>query len=104
MATLKRTVLAGFPAESNRLKRTLYIGGLDDNVDKTILHAAFIPFGELRTVEIPKDRATGKSWFSHIPSFKPFRLVGASIDKGNIGVLVSLNSKRKTMLAMQLII
>ncbi|XP_055388885.1 peptidyl-prolyl cis-trans isomerase E-like [Condylostylus longicornis] len=60
MATVKRTLLTGLPSESNRLKRTLYVGGLDDHVNKAILQAAFIPFGDIRTTEIPIDRATGK--------------------------------------------
>lgn len=28
-------------------KRTLYVGGLDDDVDVAVLRAAFIPFGEV---------------------------------------------------------
>jgi hypothetical protein len=28
-------------------KRTLYVGGLDDDVDLAVLRAAFIPFGEV---------------------------------------------------------
>eukprot|EP00914_Ancora_sagittata_P033727 GHVO01068144.1.p4 GENE.GHVO01068144.1~~GHVO01068144.1.p4 ORF type:complete len:138 (+),score=24.73 GHVO01068144.1:522-935(+) len=43
-----------------RLRRTLYVGGLDEQVGKDILEAAFIPFGEIRTVELPTDRSTGK--------------------------------------------
>mmetsp|Transcript_35181 Transcript_35181/g.77011 ORF Transcript_35181/g.77011 Transcript_35181/m.77011 type:complete len:123 (-) Transcript_35181:95-463(-) len=42
------------------LSRTLYVGGLDDNVDRAMLQAAFLPFGEIRTVEIPSDNKTGK--------------------------------------------
>eukprot|EP00389_Voromonas_pontica_P000288 GDKH01000419.1.p1 GENE.GDKH01000419.1~~GDKH01000419.1.p1 ORF type:complete len:132 (-),score=28.99 GDKH01000419.1:91-486(-) len=43
-----------------QLKRTLYVGGLDDGVTRDVLHAAFIPFGELRNVELPLDVRTGK--------------------------------------------
>lgn len=95
MATLKRPVLSGLPAESNRLKRTLYIGGLDENVDKTILQAAFIPFGDLRTVEIPKDRATGRSC-CFISSLRSVQ--------ANIEDLALLNSRKKKMRLMQLTI
>ncbi|KAF9434605.1 hypothetical protein BGZ76_007739 [Entomortierella beljakovae] len=36
-------------------KSTLYIGGLDEQVTPQILHAAFIPFGEITHIEIPPD-------------------------------------------------
>ncbi|GJJ72404.1 hypothetical protein EMPS_04761 [Entomortierella parvispora] len=36
-------------------KSTLYIGGLDDQVTTQVLHAAFIPFGEITQIEIPPD-------------------------------------------------
>ncbi len=32
-----------------------FLGGLDESVDQTILHAAFIPFGEIVEVLIPQD-------------------------------------------------
>eukprot|EP01069_Polyplicarium_translucidae_P000142 Polyplicarium_translucidae@DN1077_c0_g1_i1.p4 len=43
-----------------RLLRTLYVGGLEEQVNKEILQAAFIPFGDVRNVEIPIDRTTGR--------------------------------------------
>ena len=36
-------------------KRVLYVGGLDEGVTETLLHDAFIPFGEIKSVEIPQD-------------------------------------------------
>eukprot|EP00918_Siedleckia_nematoides_P009043 GHVU01019778.1.p1 GENE.GHVU01019778.1~~GHVU01019778.1.p1 ORF type:complete len:137 (+),score=11.99 GHVU01019778.1:67-477(+) len=45
----------------SRLKRTLYIGGLDEQVTKETLKAAFIPFGDIRSVDIPCDRNSGAS-------------------------------------------
>mmetsp|Transcript_63572 Transcript_63572/g.113126 ORF Transcript_63572/g.113126 Transcript_63572/m.113126 type:complete len:125 (-) Transcript_63572:54-428(-) len=45
---------------SNIQKRTVYVGGLEDQVDRKVLEAAFLPFGELKTVEIPVDMKTGK--------------------------------------------
>ncbi|KAL8274790.1 hypothetical protein Esti_001265 [Eimeria stiedai] len=42
-----------------RLRRTLYVGGLAEEVDERILRAAFLPFGEIREATIPKDRTTG---------------------------------------------
>lgn len=40
-----------------RLKGTVYVGGLAPNVDATNLHAAFIPFGEIVDISIPKPEA-----------------------------------------------
>ena len=41
-------------------KTTLYVGGLEENVNEAILHSAFIPFGDIKDVNIPLDHATGK--------------------------------------------
>lgn len=37
-----------------RLKATIYIGGLDNAVTPQILHSAFIPFGDIVDVSLPK--------------------------------------------------
>ena len=42
-------------------KTLLYVGGLDDEVTEDILFAAFIPFGPLRSVQVPKDFKINKS-------------------------------------------
>ena len=36
-------------------KRTLYVGGLEDSVTEEIVFAAFVPFGDLKEVSLPKD-------------------------------------------------
>ncbi|KAK6921885.1 RNA recognition motif domain [Dillenia turbinata] len=41
-------------------KNTLYVGGLAEEVSESILHAAFIPFGEIKDVKTPLDQATQK--------------------------------------------
>lgn len=41
-------------------KNTLYVGGLAEEVNEGILHAAFIPFGEIKDVKTPLDQATQK--------------------------------------------
>ena len=41
-------------------KTTLYVGGLEENVNEAILHSAFIPFGDIKDVNIPLDHATGR--------------------------------------------
>ena len=40
-------------------KPIIYVGGLDDQVDEKTLHAAFVPFGEIKTIEMPLDHTTG---------------------------------------------
>ncbi|XP_014487903.1 PREDICTED: peptidyl-prolyl cis-trans isomerase E-like, partial [Dinoponera quadriceps] len=39
---------------------TRYIGGLAEEVDEKVLHAAFIPFGEIVDVQIPLDYESEK--------------------------------------------
>eukprot|EP00475_Leptophrys_vorax_P009057 TRINITY_DN15949_c0_g1_i1.p1 TRINITY_DN15949_c0_g1~~TRINITY_DN15949_c0_g1_i1.p1 ORF type:complete len:166 (+),score=48.31 TRINITY_DN15949_c0_g1_i1:109-606(+) len=41
-------------------KTTLYVGGLEENVNESILHAAFIPFGDIKDINIPLDQSTQK--------------------------------------------
>ncbi|CAN4075633.1 unnamed protein product [Withania somnifera] len=41
-------------------KNTLYVGGLAEEVNESILHAAFIPFGDIKDVKTPLDHATQK--------------------------------------------
>ena len=36
-------------------RNLLYVGGLENEVTEDILFAAFVPFGPLRSVQIPKD-------------------------------------------------
>ena len=40
-------------------KLVVYVGGLDDIVNEKLLHSAFIPFGEIKTIEMPLDHNTG---------------------------------------------
>ncbi|KAI5855822.1 hypothetical protein BZA05DRAFT_389765 [Tricharina praecox] len=39
--------------DATRLKSTIYIGGLDNSITKPLLHAAFLPFGEIVEVNLP---------------------------------------------------
>ena len=41
-------------SDASRLKATVYVGGLDNAVNERILTDAFIPFGEVIEVSIPK--------------------------------------------------
>ncbi|CAG8665226.1 10033_t:CDS:2, partial [Cetraspora pellucida] len=44
--------------KDNTSKTTIYVGGLDDQVNEQILHAAFIPFGDIVEIQIPPDPAS----------------------------------------------
>lgn len=44
--------------DSARLKATVYVGGLDNAVNEQILADAFLPFGEILDVTIPKSEAS----------------------------------------------
>lgn len=41
-------------SDATRLKSTVYVGGLDNHVTVNALHAAFIPFGEIVDITLPK--------------------------------------------------
>ncbi|XP_065843375.1 peptidyl-prolyl cis-trans isomerase-like [Oscarella lobularis] len=41
-------------------KRVLYVGGVAEEVDEKILHAAFIPFGDIRDIQMPLEYNSGK--------------------------------------------
>ena len=40
-----------------------FAGGLAEEVDDKVLHAAFIPFGDITDIQIPLDYETGKSFY-----------------------------------------
>lgn len=41
----------------------LHVGGIPEDVDEKVLHAAFIPFGDIMDIQIPLDYETGlQSW------------------------------------------
>jgi RNA recognition motif-containing protein len=41
-------------SDQTREKATLFIGGLDSQVTAQTLHDAFIPFGEIADISLPK--------------------------------------------------
>lgn len=41
-------------SDASRLKATVYVGGLDNAVNTDTLHAAFVPFGEIVDISLPK--------------------------------------------------
>ncbi|PWW71866.1 RNA-binding domain-containing protein [Tuber magnatum] len=42
-------------SETTRLKSTIFIGGLDQSVTEEILQSAFLPFGDINSVQLPRD-------------------------------------------------
>ena len=47
-------------------RRMVYVGGLEQSVSEETLHAAFIPFGNIREVSIPKDFKESKTIFNEL--------------------------------------
>jgi RNA recognition motif-containing protein len=43
--------------DQTRLKATVYVGGLASMVNEANLHAAFIPFGDIVDISLPKPEA-----------------------------------------------
>lgn len=41
-------------SDASRIKSTIFIGGLDNAVNISTLHAAFVPFGEIVDISLPK--------------------------------------------------
>ena len=54
------TTLVAVEGKGTNPKTTLYVGGLEESVNEASLHAAFIPFGDIKDVSIPLDHASGK--------------------------------------------
>jgi hypothetical protein len=44
-------------------RNVVYVGGLAEQVGEELLHAAFIPFGDLKSIQIPRDYQMSK-WIS----------------------------------------
>ena len=41
-------------SDATRSKTTVFVGGLDGQVSEQTLHDAFLPFGEIVSVSLPK--------------------------------------------------
>uniref|UniRef100_A0A1B6KG36 Peptidyl-prolyl cis-trans isomerase E n=1 Tax=Graphocephala atropunctata TaxID=36148 RepID=A0A1B6KG36_9HEMI len=64
-------------------KRTVYVGGLAEEVDEKVLHAAFIPFGDVVDVQIPLDYETEKHRGFAFVEFEAAEDAAAAIDNMN---------------------
>ncbi|KAG8192787.1 hypothetical protein JTE90_019105 [Oedothorax gibbosus] len=68
---------------SSNTKRTVYVGGLAEEVNKDIIHAAFIPFGEIIDIQIPLDYETQKHRGFSFVEFEAAEEAAAAIDNMN---------------------
>lgn len=64
-------------------KRTVYVGGLAEEVDEKVLHAAFIPFGDIVDVQIPLDYESEKHRGFAFIEFEAAEDAAAAIDNMN---------------------
>nr|AFK11445.1 peptidyl-prolyl cis-trans isomerase E-like protein [Callorhinchus milii] len=64
-------------------KRVLYVGGLAEEVDEKVLHAAFIPFGDIMDIQIPLDYETEKHRGFAFVEFENAEDAAAAIDNMN---------------------
>lgn len=64
-------------------KRTIYVGGLAEEVDEKILNAAFIPFGDIVDVQIPLDYESEKHRGFAFIEFESAEDAAAAIDNMN---------------------
>lgn len=64
-------------------KLTIYVGGLAEEVDEKVLHAAFIPFGEIVDIQIPLDYETQKHRGFAFIEFEFAEEAAAAIDNMN---------------------
>lgn len=68
---------------STNPKRTIYVGGLAEEVDEKVLNAAFIPFGDIVDIQIPLDYETEKHRGFAFVEFEAAEDAAASIDNMN---------------------
>ncbi|KAJ8928728.1 hypothetical protein NQ314_018676 [Rhamnusium bicolor] len=68
---------------STSTKRTIYVGGLAEEVDEQVLNAAFIPFGDIVDVQIPLDYESEKHRGFAFIEFESAEDAAAAIDNMN---------------------
>ncbi|CAF0800214.1 unnamed protein product [Adineta steineri] len=64
-------------------KRTVYVGGLAEEVDEKTIHAAFIPFGDIFEVQFPMDYETQKHRGFAFVEYETAEDAAAAIDNMN---------------------
>lgn len=81
------TTLVAVGGKGSNPKTVLYVGGLEDSVNEAILHSAFIPFGDIKEVNIPMDHATGKHRGFGFVEYEDKEDAAAAIDNMHNGEL-----------------
>lgn len=79
-------------------KRTIYVGGLAEEVDEKVLNAAFIPFGDIVDVQIPLDYESEKHRGFAFIEFENAEDAAAAID--NMVCVCASISKRYYLLKL----
>jgi len=64
-------------------RRTLYVGGIGDEVDQATLQAAFIPFGEILEIMIPTDPNSAKNKGFAFVEFESAEDAASALDNMN---------------------
>ena len=80
---IKQSVSSG----GNVMKRTVYVGGLHDDVGRDILEGAFLPFGEIKQVEMPTEKNSSKHRGFGFVEFREEEDAAAAIDNMNLSEL-----------------
>ena len=57
-------------SDKSRQKATVFVGGLNNDVNEQTLHDAFIPFGEIVEVSMPKPELYVEQLWESSSSFK----------------------------------
>jgi peptidyl-prolyl isomerase E (cyclophilin E) len=77
------TTVVDVAGKGSNPKTTLYVGGLEESVNDAALHAAFLPFGDIKDVNIPMDHATGKHRGFGFVEYEDKEDAAAAIDNMN---------------------
>eukprot|EP00465_Bigelowiella_longifila_P001787 CAMPEP_0185253510 /NCGR_PEP_ID=MMETSP1359-20130426/2232_1 /TAXON_ID=552665 /ORGANISM="Bigelowiella longifila, Strain CCMP242" /LENGTH=175 /DNA_ID=CAMNT_0027835901 /DNA_START=45 /DNA_END=572 /DNA_ORIENTATION=+ len=86
-------------------KTLLYVGGLDEKVDEKTVHAAFVPFGEIVNVELPRDALTHHHRGFAFVEFEEPEDAGHAIDNMNdselYGRVLKVNNARSSAMGRE---
>lgn len=67
-------------------KNVLYIGGIDGSISKQLMHAAFIPFGDIVDITIPVDEKREPRGYGFV-EFESAEDAAAALENMNLGEL-----------------
>lgn len=67
-------------------KNVLYIGGIDGSISKQLMHAAFIPFGDIVDITVPVDEKREPRGYGFV-EFESAEDAAAALENMNLGEL-----------------